>query len=69
MFGVPDEIRAELQIRQHAQRAVAEWVVQAMLTKPHLPEESLIKGACILARVVVAGAREVNAETALRTDC
>ena len=64
MFGVPDEIRAELQIRQQAQRAVADWVVQAMMIRPSLTEEQITKGACILARIVVAGLREVNAATA-----
>lgn len=64
MFGVPDEIRAELQIRQHAQRAVADWVVQAMMIRPSLTEEQLTKGASILARVLVAGLREVKAKTA-----
>lgn len=64
MFGVPDDIRAELQIRQHAQRAVADWVVQAMMIRPSLTEEQLTNGASILARIVVAGLREVNAATA-----
>lgn len=64
MFGVPDEIRAELQIRQHAQRAVADWVVQVMMIRPSLTEEQITKGASILARVLVAGLREVNAATA-----
>lgn len=64
MFGVPDEIRAELQMRQHAQRVVAEWVVQAMMTRPFLTEEQLTKGACSLARILVAGFLEVKAKTA-----
>lgn len=68
MFGVPDEIRAELQIRQQAQRAVADWVVQAMMIRPTLTEEQITNGACILARVVVAGLREVNAAAALKKD-
>lgn len=64
MFGVPDEIRVELQIRKRAQDAVAEWVVQMMGAK--LTEEQLTKGAAVLARVVVASLREVNALTPIQ---